>query len=260
VVRSGYRTTVVETTLLTRSDGACTGLRSQFGIWERRVQAYLGHHAGHHRVGAKLAVRLPSAAAAKMLERLQLPAVVVDPAGRSSFANEALHRLVRWSQPEVSCQELVRGARRPGQPRPLERAGPLLRGFRPDVLPSESPVLSAERIPQVGFPGIPPSCWHTDGGVEGIAAIGTGHHQPEAVEAQIRRAQKLDGIGANGGRHRPRSQQSGLTVLIGPHLESLGKSTSLMPCSRASRLIYTSAHAVCRADEQLLAVGRQQSL
>jgi PAS domain-containing protein len=83
-IRSGYRTTVVETTPLDPLGRRMYRLRSQFGIVENgellRLWGTMRDITGLKR--AELALEASERRFRDMLERLQLPAVMVDPAGQ----------------------------------------------------------------------------------------------------------------------------------------------------------------------------------
>jgi two-component system cell cycle sensor histidine kinase/response regulator CckA len=121
----------------------------------------------------------------------------------------------------------------------------------------EGPILYAESIPRL-------VSWETtlllnaDGGVEGIAAIGTDITSQRALEAQIRQAHKLEGLEriAAGVAH---DFNNLLTVIMGE--TSMLRHAGESPATHESLSAIHAAAVRCAAlTEQLLAVGRQQRL
>jgi PAS domain S-box-containing protein len=258
-VRSGYRNSVVETMPLDSQGRRMYRLRSQFGIVENgellRIWGTTRDITELRRT--ELALEASERRCLEMLERLQLPAVVADAAGHVLFANNALLGLGGWSKEEIAAGNWF--DRLAGEEaRDRWREALLCAGSGPSFAHLESPVLCSEGPPRL-------VSWDTtllldaDGGVDGIAAIGTDITTRNAMEAQIRQAQKLEGIGrvAADVAHNFNNL---LTVVLG-HVSNLLGRAGRSPSMRESLSAIQAAATQCAGlTEQLLAIGRKQPL
>ena len=257
--RSGYRHSVVETMPLDSEGRRMYRLRSQFGIVENgellRIWGTTRDITELRRV--ELALEASERRCLEMLERLQLPALVADPSGQVLFANDALLRLGGWSKEEVadaSWFDRLAGE----EDRDLWKAALLCAGSGPSFAHMESPVLCSEGPPRL-------VSWDTtllldaDGGVDGIAAIGTDITHRNAIEAQIRQAQKLEGIGrvAADVAHNFNNL---LTVVLGQVSNLLGRAGRSHAMRESLTAIQAAAIQCAGLTEQLLAIGRRQPL
>jgi PAS domain S-box-containing protein len=258
-IRSGYRTAVVETTPLDELGRRMYRLRSEFGIVENgellRMWGTIRDITGLKR--AELALDASERRYREMLERLQLPAVVVDPAGHVQFANDALLGLGRWPKPELASRnwfDVLAGQ----ESRNSWKTALAYTGSGPTFAHFDGPILSAEGIPRL-------VSWdstlllNADGGVEGIAAIGTDITSQKAVEAQIRRAQKLEGIErmAAGVAH---DLNNLLMVVLYHTSQSLSETEASDPMRVNISAIRASAMQCVGLTEELLAIARKQRL
>ena len=258
-VRSGYRSSVVETIPLDSQGRRMYRLRSQCGIVENgellRIWGTTRDITELRR--AELTLEASERRCQEMLERLQLPAVVADPAGQILFANDALLRLGGWSKEEFAAGNWF--DRLAGQEdRDRWKAALLWPGSGPSFAHLESPILCAEGPPRL-------VSWDTtllldaDGGVEGIAAIGTDITHRKAVEAQIRQAQKLEGIGRVAAEVAHNFNNL-LTVVLG-HVSHLLSRAGRSHAARESLSAIQAAAMQCAGlTEQLLAIGSRQPL
>jgi PAS domain S-box-containing protein len=257
-VRSGYRSSVVETIPLDAQGRRMYRLRSQFGIVENgellRIWGTTRDITELRR--AELALEASERRCQEMLERLQLPAVVADPAGQVLFANDALLRLGSWSKEEFAAGNWFdRLADQEGRDRWKDAL--LCAGSDPSFAHLESHILCAEGPRLVS--------WDTtllldaDGGVEGIAAIGTDITHRRAVEAQLRQAQKLEGIGrvAADVAHNFNNL---LTVVLGNVSRLLGRAGRSHAARESLSAIQAAAMQCAGLTEQLLAIGCKQPL
>jgi hypothetical protein len=258
-VRSGYRTAVVETTPLDPLGRRMYRLRSQFGIVENgELQRFWGTTRDLTELKrAEMALEASERRCREMLERLQLAAVVVDPAGKVLFANDALLRLGRWSKQDLADRNWF-DMLADQESRDRWQAALLFERSAPPSAHLESPILSAGGIPRL-------VSWDTallldaDGGVEGIAAIGTDITSQKAVEAQIRQAQRLEGISrmAAGLANDYNNQ---LTVVIGRTDQLLCGTGVSQPMYERLSAVRAAALECSRLTDQLLAVGGKQRL
>jgi two-component system cell cycle sensor histidine kinase/response regulator CckA len=258
-IRSGYRAAVVETTPLDARGRRMYRLRSQFGIVENdellRIWGTIRDITGLKR--AELALEASERQCREVLETLQLPAVMVAPAGEVLFANDALLRLGRWSKPELAARNwfdvLAQEESRVGW-----KAALLYEGSGPTFAHLEGPICCAEGIPRL-------VSWETtllldaDGGVQGIAAIGSDITSQRAIEVQIRQALKLEGIErvAAGVAH---DFNSLLMVIMGESSILLERGNEFDVQHESLSAINAAALRCCGLTQQLLAVGRQQRL
>jgi PAS domain S-box-containing protein len=258
-IRAGYRTTMVETMPLDPLGRRMYRLRSQFGIVENgellRLWGTIRDITGLKR--AELALEASERRSREMLERLPLPALVVDPSGQVVFANDALLQLGRWSQQELAAKNWF-DILASDDSRDRWQAALLYSGSGPTVAHLEGPISYAEGPPRL-------VSWDTtlllndDNGVEGIAAIGTDITAQRAIEAQVRQAHKLEGIErlAAAVAH---DFNNLLTVIIGETSILLGSAGELPDMHERLSAVHSSAVRCAGLTEQLLAVGRQQRL
>jgi two-component system cell cycle sensor histidine kinase/response regulator CckA len=258
-IRSGYRAAVVETTPLDAFGRRMYRLRSQFGIVENgellRIWGTMRDITGLKR--AELALEASERQCREVLETLQLPAVVVGAAGEVLFANDALLRLGRWSKQELAAKNWF-DVLAEEESRVRWKAALLFAGSGPTYAHLEGPISNVEGIPRL-------VSWETtllldaDGGVQGIAAIGSDITSQRAMELQIRQALKLESIErtAAGVAH---DFNSLLTVIIGESSILLSRGTESDAMHESLSAINASAMRCCGLTEQLLAIGRQQRL
>ena len=258
-VRSGYRASLVETTTIDSLGRRTYRLRSQFGIVENgELQRIWGVTRDITELKrAELALDASERRCREMLERLQLPAVVVDPAGQVLFANEALLELGRWSKQELAAKNWF-DVFADEESRDHWRAALHYAGSGPTFTHQESRILTGDALPR-SVSWDTTLLLNTDGGVEGIAAIGSDITRQKVVEAQIRQAQRLEGIGllAAGMAH---DFNNLLAVIIGHAsqlISEIGKSHEMYAGLSA---ISAAAIQCAGLTEQLLVVGRQQRL
>jgi len=258
-IRSGYRGTVVQTTPLDALGRRMYRLRSQFGIVEHGELLRLWGTTRDitELKRAELALEASERRCHEILERLQLPAVVVDLTGKVVFANDALLRLCGWSKQVLTTGNWF-DLMADQETRDNWKAALIYAGYGPTSAHLEGPLECAEGIQRL-------ISWDTtllldaDGGVEAIAAIGTDITSQKAVEAQIRQAQKLEGIRrlAAAVAH---DFNNLLTVIVGHTSRLLGGISETNAMRDDLSTIRDSSMQCVGLTEQLLAIGRQQRL
>lgn len=258
-IRSGYRTEVVETMPLDALGRRQYRLRNQFGIVENgelcRIWGTVRDITGLKR--AELALEASERRCREMLERLRLPAVVVDPTGKVLFANDALVQMGRWPKEESATRNWFE-VLADEESRDVWRAALRYEGTGPTAAHLEGPILCAESIPRL-------VSWDTtllldaDGGVQGIAAIGVDITSQRAVEAQIRQAQKLEGIErmAAGVAH---DFNNLLLVIMGETSILQEEARGAGAMQRSLSAIQASAVQCAGLTRQFLAIGGKQHL
>jgi signal transduction histidine kinase len=258
-IRSGYRTTAVETMPLDALGRRLYRLRSQFGIVENgelcRIWGTVRDITGLRR--AELALEASERRCREMLERLRLPAVVVDPTGKVLFANDALVHMCRWPKEESATRNWFEGLA-DEKSRDVWKAALRYEGTGPTVAHLEGPILCVESIPrQVSWDTT--LLLDTDGGVQGIAAVGVDITSQRAVDAQIRQAEKLEGIErmAAGVAH---DFNNLLLVIIGEISLLLEEVRGSGAMQRSLSAIQSSAAQCAELTRQLRAIGCKQPL
>lgn len=258
-IRSKYRTEVVETTPLDAQGRRMYRLRSQFGIVENgALQRIWGTTRDITELRrAEQAVEASERWRREMIERLQVPAVLVDPAGQILFANDALLRLGGWERKESVARNWLE-IFADQQSRDRWEAALLYAGSGPTFAHFETHVQGADRSPRrVSWDTT--LLLDTEGRVEAIAAIATDITSQKAVEAQILQAQKLEGI-ARVAAVVGHDFNNLLTVVLGNTSNLLDGIGPSHPMHGSLSAIYNSAKQCAVLAEQLLAVGGKQRL
>jgi PAS domain S-box-containing protein len=193
-----------------------------------------------------------------VLEGIQLPAVILDSDGTATFANECFLRLARRPDEDVMKRKWLEGIV-PAEEReewqatlaPDERGRFAAVHFEGTLLPRGATPLTI--------------AWDTialggaDGGVSGLAAIGRDITREEALETDVRQAQKLESVGrlAAGIAH---DFNNLLTVILGRSgqllLSAKEGSTERESLSEIER---AATQCACLTGE-LLAFSRKQHL
>jgi PAS domain S-box-containing protein len=193
-----------------------------------------------------------------VLEGIQLPAVMLDSDGAVTFANECFLRLVHRTGEDVAQRPWLDGvipAEESDEWRttltPDERGRYASVHFEGTLLPREAPPLTIA-WDTIGLHG-------PDGRVSGLAAIGRDVTREEALETEVRQAQKLESVGrlAAGVAH---DFNNLLTVI-------LGRAGQLLQSAKDGSTEHESLAEVERAAAQcatltgeLLAFSRKQHL
>jgi PAS domain S-box-containing protein len=192
----------------------------------------------------------------EMLEGIQLPALMLDPQGRIAFCNDTFVRLTARSRPELTALTWMEGlvpaadveawktaiSRTPSQEAPTYH-------FEGEIVTADG----SARLVQ----------WDTiclrgaDNQVAALAAVGRDLTYERALEAEIRRTQKLDGLGrlAAGIAHDFNNM---LMIVMGQADQLLDHVTE---ADRAYGPLLEIIHAAThcsRLSERLLALGRKQ--
>jgi PAS domain S-box-containing protein len=258
--RSGFSAETYSTTPRDESGRVCYRLRTQCGIVEndelRRIWGTTRDITELKR--AELAVEASERRFREVLENVQLPALMLDEGGRITFCNAALLRLTHSSKEELIGRKWLE-----------------LISFSPerDIWAGLITGPSDPHSVQHHFEGvfrlhdIAPRLitWDTtmlrnqDGGFAGLAAIGRDMTDQKILEAQLLRAEKLDGIGrlAGGVAH---DFNNLLTVIIGQTSMLLNQTDAAHPNHSALTGIAAAAGQCALLTQQLLAIGRRQRL
>ena len=255
-IRKGYRHEVFETTRFDAQGRQVYRLRNQFGIVENgALQRLWG--TTRDITDLRTAERAFEASERRfneIIERLQVPAVVVNSSGQVLFANDALLRLGGWEKKELVAGNWL-GVFADQQSRDRWKDALLYSGSGSTSAHFETQVLCPEGPRLVSWDTT--LLLDTVGGVEGIAAIGTDITTQKALEAQILQAQKLEGI-ARMAAAVGHDFNNLLTVV-------LVHASNLLEGIRESHGMYGSLSAILAATtqctgltEQLLAVAGKQ--
>ena len=260
-IRSGFRSTVVETT--TQDDGGRQvyhRLRSLFGIVEggglRRLWGTTRDITDLRR--AELAVVASERRFREVLEGVHLPAIMLDRDGLMTFCNECFLRLASRSREELSERKWLEGIISAEEADKWKAA--LLRGQEGlnGTRHFEGEIIQREGPPRIVLWDT--TCLrHEEGEITALAAIGRDLSYQKALEAQIRLSQKLDSVGrlAAGIAH---DFNDILTVARG-HIEQLYQEIAESNKARASLSAIEHAVMLCTAlVDQLLSFGRKQHL
>ena len=259
-IRSGFRTTAVETIPHESAAGPVYRLRSQFGIVE---EGALRRIWGTTRDITELRKTELSLAASErrfreVLEGVQLPAVMLDLNGAITFANACFLGLAQRSKEEVSALAWLNGIVPVGESETWKAALlPDDRGRHPTVH-FEGAILRNDGPPRV-------IAWDTiglythDNRPAGLAAIGRDITRQRMLELEIRQAQKLESIGrlAAGVAH---DFNNLLMVVLGHTTYLLKKAEESSPLQESLTAIESAATQCTRLTTQLLAFGRRQHL
>jgi two-component system cell cycle sensor histidine kinase/response regulator CckA len=259
-IRSGFRSTTVETAVPDRAGGQVYRLRSQFGIVEegglRRIWGTTRDITDLRRTELSLAAS--ERRFREVLEGIQLPAVMLDLHGTITFANECFLLLAQRSREELSALTWLNGVVPAGESEKWKAA--LLPDERGRVarFHFEGAIVSGAAPPRViSWDAI--GLYDQDNHPAGLAAIGRDITRQLALEMEIRRAEKLESIGrvAAGVAH---DFNSLLTVIL------MGTTQLLQEAAKSGRVheslsaIEDAATRCARLTGQLLAFARQQHL
>lgn len=259
-IRSGFRSTTVETTPVDESGQRQYRLRSQFGIIEegklRRIWVTTRDVTDLRR--AELSLQASERQFREVLESIQLPCVMLDPSGVITFCNDSLVRSVQRSREELSGKNWLETII------PHEERGKWKAAFQPPI-PGQG---AASHFEGVLFPveGTPRQiAWDTvtlrdeNGEVSSLAAIGRDMTDQRALETQIRVAQKLEAIGrlAASVAH---DFNSLLTVIVGHTALLLAETDKSDPQYGPLSAIRDAAARCAGLTQHLLAIGSRQEV
>jgi two-component system, cell cycle sensor histidine kinase and response regulator CckA len=256
-IRSRFQSTIVERVLSDENGCQRYRLRSQFGIVEHGELRRLW---GNTRDITELRRAELSAAASErrfreVLEGIQLPALILDEHGAITFCNESFLRLTQRSRAEVGALTWMDGVISSAQAEiwkaamSPERPGDPARHFEGEIAPRDK---SLRRM-----------TWDTiclrnqDNQVAALAAIGRDLTYQKGLEAQVRQAQKLDGIGrlAAGIAH---DFNNLLTIVLGRASQLLDEvSESDRAYASLSQVVHAATQCA-QLTEHLMALSRRQ--
>ncbi len=259
-VRSGFRPITLETTLQDRAGEQVYRLRSQFGIVEdgalRRIWGTTRDITELRRTELSLAAS--ERRFREVLEKVQLPAVILNLQGTVTFANEYFLRLSERSMEEISTLTWLEGVVASGEPAMWQAA------VGPDHSAGHASVhFTGTIVPREGPPRV--IAWDTTALQDKydhwtyLAAIGRDVTHERALEMELRQAQKLESIGhlASGLAH---DFNNLLSIVLGS-AELLLEETSETDSAYGNLSAIKSAAMQCAGlTGQLLAFGRKQAL
>jgi two-component system cell cycle sensor histidine kinase/response regulator CckA len=258
VIRSKFRTAMVEQLVVEENGARRYLLRSLFGIVEKDALRRLW---GNTRDITDLRRAELSAASSErrfrqVLESILLPAFMLDKHGAIIFSNASFRELMERSVAELSAASWLNGLVPSEEMARWQFAMSCAEGE--SHLHFEGVVLPRNEAPHNVL-------WDTvclrddEGQVAAVAAVGRDLTYERALEAEIRRAQKLDGIGrlAAGIAH----DFNNLLMIV------MGNATDLLARSNESDQAYNSLQQIVHAavlcgklTGHLLAFGREQPL
>jgi two-component system, cell cycle sensor histidine kinase and response regulator CckA len=259
-IRSGFRSTVIETTAQDDAGRQVYRLRSHFGIVEdgglRRLWGTTRDITDLRR--AELSAAASEHRFREVLEGIQLPALMLDGDGRITFCNECFLRLANRSRKELSAPKWLEGIVSTEEGHQWKAA--MLHGKEGSIVTRhiEGEILQREGPPRTVL-------WDTinlhqaEGETTTLAAIGRDLSYQRALEAQIRLSQKLDSVGrlAAGIAH----DFSDILTLVRGHTEQLLQEVA--QSGKAHESLSAIEDGVMRCSDlvgQLLAFSRKQPL
>lgn len=260
-IRSGFRNVTIETKPLDKNGEPLYRLRSQFGIVEDgkllRIWGMTRDITELRR--AELAAAASERQFREVLERIQLPALILARNGMVTFCNDRFLEIARRTREEIRKAEWL-GSTVPDPERDRWRsaffdekqeAQSALRHFEGVVLPADAPprVIAWSTIPLRS----------SDGGAVGLAAVGQDMTEQRALEAEVFQSQKLESIGrmAAGVAH---DFASFLTVILGRTALLLDQIHESDPLHTTVSEINNAASECAQLTQKLLAIGRKQPL
>ena len=259
VIRSKFRTAMVGERLVEEDGVRRYLLRSLFGIVEKGELRRLWGNARDitDLRRAELAAASSARRFREALESIRLPAFMLDTNGALVFWNSCFRDLMERSESQLASAVWLNGLIPPEE---VERWKLAMssRGCGDEYLHFEGVVLPRNESPhQVQWDTV--CLRNEEGQLAAIAAIGRDLTYQRALEAEIRRAQKLDGIGrlAAGIAH----DFNNLLMIV------MGHATDLLQRSSEADSAHARLHEIVHVVElctkltrQLLAFGKQQPL
>jgi PAS domain S-box-containing protein len=260
MIRSGFRASTIETTPSGEDGRLQYRLRSQLGIVEngelRRIWLTIRDITNLRRVERSLAAS--ERQFREVLEGIQLPAIMLDPNGKTLFANRFFLFLSQRTAEELSALTWLGGVISTSETAiwkaMLQQGGDGPRAtahFEGSIIPRQGQHLAI--------------VWDTiglrdsEGKLVGLAGIGRDVTNERALEMEIRQAQKLDSIGrlSAGIAH---DFNNFLTVIAGNTEVLLTEIRENNP-QHARLVSVRNAAMLCgKLTERLLAFGRKQRL
>jgi PAS domain S-box-containing protein len=261
-VRSGFSNATVETHPLDESGRPLYRLRSQFCIVEdgelRRIWGTTRDITELRR--AELAAAASDRQFRQTMETIRLPAVILNPDGSPAFCNDCFLQMAHRQMEELTRTHWLEGIV-PDQERNLWKTALVQQKDKQQATFEhfESTIHSNNDAPPrlIAWDTIPLRNAH--GEFAGLAAIGQDITRQRAVELEIRRAQKLEGIGhlASGVAH---DLASFLTVILGRTSLLLDETDKADSRYSPLKSIEKAASECAQLTKQLLAIGRKQDL
>jgi PAS domain S-box-containing protein len=259
-IRSGHHFTTIETRPRLRDGTRRHLLRSQWGIIEngflQRIWGTLRDITELRRTEA--ALRISEQRLAGVLESVQLLMVILDGEGSIAFCNDYLLRLTGWEAREIAGKKWL-DVMVPSEEREVvQETFAAAHDRAPGPHHLESTLVGKDgRRWLIGWEGT--SLRDSNGRVTGFAGVGRDITLYHALEAELRHAQKLDGIGRSVGiiAH---DFGSLLTVISGYSAILLHERAEGDRDYEALKEIKRAAEQGAELTRQLETFGRQQML